>query len=78
MRMDAPFLVWKFHGMFLYFPSVFSCVALSQWQEQKAKSDLTNLGSPVLPMSIFIHIDKKRLDLAFNNVKPKDWSFVLD
>ena len=32
------------------------------------------------PMSLFGHyyVGKERLDLAFNNVKPKDWYFVFD
>ena len=50
--MDASSLVWNFPGIFLSFPSVFSCVALSQWQEQKAKFDLTNLESLVMPISM--------------------------
>ena len=57
--MDASSLVWNFPGIFLSFPSVFSCVALSQWQEQKAKFDLTNLESLVMPISM---LQKKKKD----------------
>ena len=54
-------MVWKFPGIFLYFPSVFSCVALSQWQEQKPKFDLTNLESLVMPISMYVIKNRKKI-----------------
>ena len=47
--------------MFLYFPSVFSCVALSQWQSKKAKFDSTNLESLFLPILRLSDIRKEKI-----------------
>ena len=43
----------------------------------KFKRNNKIVKSYILSQSIFIH-SKAQLDLAFNNVKPKDWYFVLE
>ena len=50
---------------------------LLQNMEDDGKKDLKNKNIIVFRIKAFKYL-YKQLDLAFDNVKPKDWYFVLD